>query len=122
MNAHRASRTDSIHSIAARYGHAWRTIWDHPKNKELREDRGAPTCLQEGDIVHIPEMTQKRVPLVTNQVHRFTRKEVPLRPKLTLRDEDGEPRGGLHYQIEIDGVVHTGTLDVNGRLDVPMQP
>lgn len=48
---------DTVYQLGINYGFAgsdWRTIWNHNKNKDLRECRKEPRGLQVGDVLHIP--------------------------------------------------------------------
>lgn len=122
MTIYRACATDCIYSIAAENGYDWETVWSHPNNELLRKLRGSPACLAEGDEVFIPERRLKRVSVATGQKHRFLLKGVPVHLRLRLRDEEGAPRSGLDYEVEVDGVRHRGKTDAEGRLEVPVRP
>ncbi|MFO0552205.1 MAG: peptidoglycan-binding domain-containing protein [Polyangiaceae bacterium] len=119
---HLVNSTDCVHSIAAFYGHSWKTIWNHPQNEELRKIRETPMCLEAGDKVFIPPIEIRQLELDTARSYRFKRKEVPHRLRLTFEDEQELPRSNLEFELEVGGRVHTGKTDGDGRIDVPIPP
>ena len=143
---------DCISSIAFERGFFWETIWNHPKNAELKQKRQDPNILKEGDIVHIPDKELKEESCATDQKHKFKIKGVPAKLKLRLmeppRDEkqpeedaaaedeshlddpvykpqevNDEPVKNTPYKIEIDGkVVQEGNTDGEGKVEIPLPP
>ena len=51
---------DSILSIAKQNGFYWSTLWNHPKNSQLKSLRKKPEVLQEGDQVYVPKIDPKK--------------------------------------------------------------
>jgi hypothetical protein len=78
---------DCISSIAFDHGFFWETIWNHPKNAELKTKRKDPNILQEDDIVYTPDLTLKRVSRPTNQKHKFVRKGAPAKLRFRIMEE-----------------------------------
>lgn len=78
---------DCILSLAARCGHFWKTIWDHPANTELRQARGDPAILLPGDKLTIPPLRLREESKSTDQKHRFVRKGVPLMLRLRFTED-----------------------------------
>jgi hypothetical protein len=107
---------DCISSIAMNHGHFPDTIWNDPKNKELKEERKNPNILMPGDLVYVREKEEKEETCASEQRHRFKRKGVPEKLRLQLLSS-GEPRADLHYNIEIDGQLMEGQTDGEGRLE-----
>ena len=133
MPEHTARQGDCIYSIAERYGFFWETIWNHPNNAELKQQRGDPSILYPGDVVFVPEREEKQESGATEQRHRFRRKGVPLmlRLRLMLSDEtsaededqaEDEPRANESYTLDIDGNLFSGTTDGDGWLEHPIPP
>lgn len=110
---------ECISSIAHRYGHFWETLWDDPGNSELRELRKDPNVLQPGDVVMIPDKKLKEESGAEGKRHRFRLKGVPARFQLTLQ-ENGEARADVEYVLEIDGELHRGRTDDEGKIDHPL--
>mgnify|MGYP000889333786 CR=1 FL=1 len=143
---------DCISSIAFERGFFWETIWNHPKNSDLKQKRQDPNILKEGDIVHIPDKEVKEESCATDQKHKFKVKGVPAKLKLRLmeppRDEKSpeedasasdeshlddpvyepkevkdEPVKNTPYKIEIDGkVIQEGNTDGEGKVEIPLPP
>jgi hypothetical protein len=113
---------ECLESIAKQHGYFWQTLWDHPRNADLRQRRKDPDVVFPGDVVHIPERSEKSEPGATELRHKFRRKGVPSRLRIALKDEDDEPRAGLPYTLVIDGQVLSGTTDGDGALQHPIPP
>jgi len=75
---------DCISSIAFERGFFWQTLWNDGGNAKLKELRKDPNVLQEGDIVHIPDLTLKQESGATENKHKFKLKGVPAKLKLRL--------------------------------------
>lgn len=143
---------DSIASIAYNRDLFWETIWKHPKNAKLKEQRGNPNILQPGDRVFVPEKEAKSESCTTDQRHRFKRKGVPEKLKIRiLIEERGEdqsqeisssqkdhipplkgqefqsparykPRAKVPYVLEIDGNLSNGTTNNEGYVEYSILP
>ena len=113
---HVVQKGECVASIACEYGFFLETVWKHPENAELREQRENPYVLKEGDVVFIPDKKIREEPRPTGKQHRFRVRNVPEKFRLQLLDE-GEPRTGLTYKLEIDKLVFDGTTDADGWID-----
>lgn len=112
---------DCMNSIAFEAGFAPDTLWNHPRNAELKSVRKNMDVLFPGDRVFIPELQEKQESRPTDQHHRFRRRWVPA--KLRLRFvEFQEPRGNEDYTIEIDGTIQKGVTSGDGSLEVSLPP
>jgi N-acetylmuramoyl-L-alanine amidase len=107
---------DCICSISFERGFFRGTLEDHPKNAELKAKRKDLTMLLPGDVVYIPDMTNKQVDAATNIRHRFRRKGVPEVLHLRLLHSDGNPRTDQVYKLQVDGCQYEGTTDINGAI------
>lgn len=78
MARHIWRNRDSLSSLAAANGLAsWERIWDDPANALLREERGSPENIREGDIIEIPAKQLGEVSRPTEARHPFVRIGVP---------------------------------------------
>lgn len=99
---------ESLSKIAALYGMgfaAWRKIYNHPLNEELRAKRPNPNLIHPGDEVMIPQAPMIRPP-----------KDALF--GIVLLNADGTPRGGERYSVAMEGgATRTGELDVDGSAE-----
>jgi N-acetylmuramoyl-L-alanine amidase len=89
MPDHTVTQGECISSIAERYGLFWETVWNHPNNAELRQQRENPNVLRPGDVVFVPERREKLESGATDTRHRFLKKGVPAKLRLRLLKEPG---------------------------------
>lgn len=82
---HPVSSGECISSIAFQNGFFWETLWNHADNAELKEKRGDPNVLLEGDVVHIPDLTEGDESCASDQEHAFKLKGVPARLNLKIQ-------------------------------------
>ena len=55
---HIVKRGENLPMIAKKYGfHDWKTIYDHPNNREFRKKRPNPNLILPGDQLFIPDKT-----------------------------------------------------------------
>ncbi|MFO0586477.1 MAG: peptidoglycan-binding domain-containing protein [Polyangiaceae bacterium] len=119
---HVVAKGDCLSSIAFQNGYYPGTIWEHPNNDALRDLRGDPNVLFEGDQVFLPDKEPKTTACQTGKRHRFTKRGVPARFRLQILNAD-KPRPNLDYKITIDGKIEIeGTTDGEGTLDIPIPP
>ena len=123
MGAYREVRKgECLSSIAQEHGYYPGTIWEATENDDLRELRGDPNVLAEGDRLFLPDKEVKVTTCATGKKHRFTRRGVPARFRLQILNAD-KPRPNLEYKLTIDEtLVLTGTTTGEGVLDVAIPP
>jgi hypothetical protein len=107
---------DGISSIAFQFGLPPDSVWNDPKNRDLKERRKDPNVLSPGDVVYVRDKELKEVEGATEQRHRFRRKGIPEVLRLRFVDEDGEPRAHVPFVLEIDGTLLDGKTDADGVL------
>lgn len=106
---------DCILSIATEHGLFWETVWNDPKNKELKDLRKDPNVLMPGDKVYVPELRPQEISVGTDVKHGFRRKGTPGMLRLQLKDDD-EPRENAAYTLVIDGIIIEGNTDSDGYI------
>lgn len=124
MANHRVAQGECAGSIAARYGVAWRTIWDHPNNAGLRERARDPSALHPGDVLFVPPPEPRWEAGATGATHRFTLAAPRAEVRLRLIDRDA-PVAGAAYRFQVTGSdepVREGMTDGDGRLVEPIAP
>jgi hypothetical protein len=113
---------DCLASIAFRAGHFIETIWNHPRNTEIKSTRKDGSVLLPGDRLFVPTLRERQESCATDQKHEFVRKGVPAKLKLQFMF-NGNPRVNERYQIDVDGrKIAEGVLDGDGRVEVPIVP
>ena len=122
MPVHIVKQGDSLTSIADQYGFFWQTLWNHPRNSQLKAQRQNPNILMAGDQVFIPEKRLKDEPAETGKVHRFRVRGTPARLNLRLKDSDDQPRAGIQYTLKIDDQSFTGKTDADGKISHVIPP
>lgn len=113
---------DCISSIADEHGFFWETLWNHPENSELKQQRKEPTILQEGDVVHVPDLTPKTEDCATEKSHKFKRKGVPAKLKLRmLRSPENDQKENVAEPPDTDQdvVSHEDPEPVEAAPDEP---
>lgn len=121
---HRVAQGDCISSIAAKHFMSPELVWDAADNEALRGDRPHGNALAPGDVVVVPDPTERVESAAVDQKHRFVRKGVREKITLVLQDEDGEPRAQLAYQIDLGGdhPLVEGETDGDGKLEFKLPP
>ncbi len=116
---HTVQQGDSVVKLAEQYGLFVATIEDHPDNKDLKNERGNMDALQPGDILAIPDKTEKVVSAAAETKHRFKRKGVPAIFRIQLFDNN-IPRADQDYRLDIDGHSTEGMTDADGVLETAL--
>jgi len=112
---------ESVISIGVKYGFFPQTIWDDSANSDLRSQRENLNVLAPGDVVFIPDKTEKELSGATEQRHRYRRKGVPAILRLTIL-VSGQPRANKAFRLDVDGHLLKGQTDGQGKLEVPLPP
>ncbi len=121
MPVHNVTEGDCLSSIAEQYGFFWETLWNHPQNAEIVERRKDPNTLMPGDAVFIPEKRMKSHMRPTGARHTWKVKGVPAKFRIQVLWGD-EPMRNEPYVLAIDGEVHEGTTDGDGKVEAVIPP
>ncbi len=119
MPEYMVKQGDCMVSIAEKYGMHWETIWNDPKNDELRKLRKDPMVLYSEDRVFITEKRMKTESALTEQRHRFVRKGVPPWIKIRISAE-GQPLAGEPYRFFLEDRILEGSATGEGYVEVPV--
>src|ERR1700682_942147 len=69
---HLVEQGEHLSGIAEKYGFAdYHTIWDHPENAKLKQQRENPNVLAPRDDLFIPDWEEQEYPRSTEQQHKF---------------------------------------------------
>lgn len=109
---------DHLERIAHHAGLDPDAIWNHPKNKALREKRPDRNQLREGDVVYLPIEEARPLPLQIGAENAFSATIPEIETHLRFGDENG-PFANERYRVEgLRDPVHPieGETDANGAL------
>lgn len=114
---------DYLSKIAADNGFTdYHTIWDHPNNANLKQQRQNPNVLYPGDQLFIPDMQLRQESGSTEQHHTFVVSRHPLKLRLVLEDAYEEPIAGANCTLVVQGQGYPVTSDGNGKIEVDIPP
>lgn len=122
MPVHTVVQGECVSSIADKEGFFWESIWQHERNNSIRQKRKNPNSLQPGDQLFIPDIRKREESCSTAQRHKFQLKGVPVRFNLQVLNEQGEPRAGVPFVLDIDGKVTRGEIPADGHLSEIIKP
>jgi hypothetical protein len=112
---------ECIESIALAHGFLPDTLWNHPDNAQLKQERKDPSMLLPGDRVQVPDPRPKQEQGADSQRHRFRRKGYPSKLRVRVL-RNGEPRKNEPYTLNVDGKLSQGNTDGDGVVEVPVPP
>lgn len=122
MAKYKVKQGDCTSSIACDKGFLWKTLWDHPENAQLKNDRKDPNVLYLGDTVHIPEIEEKEENCNDEQKHRFRLKGRPVKTKMQLLLND-KARSDESYELYVDDELRKkGKTDAKGFVEASIPP
>lgn len=97
------------------------TVWNDPKNEDLRNLRQDPNILAPGDILYVPESKKDDLALQHGTDNDYAATVPKIQIQVTFKDDEG-PFAGESYLINDLGEPVSGTTDGDGGLtvDVPV--
>jgi hypothetical protein len=115
---HTVKPGEYLAKIAAQYGFRnYSTIWDHPNNAALKEQRENPNVLMPGDTVYIPNKEQKQVIVATTQRHRFQVATPKILLRVALKNFDDQPLADTECELQVEGKTYHLTTDSDGLIE-----
>jgi hypothetical protein len=114
---------DCLYSIAQAHGFRdWRAIYNHPRNEEFRRRRPNPNVIYAGDVLFLPDLTPRQVPVPTGGVHTFRLLGLRTVLRLQLQNIDQQPIANADYVLEVEGTRHEGQTGSGGELEASIPP
>lgn len=98
------------------------TIWEHPKNAGLREQRPDPNMLAPGDALHLPDKRPREVPLTLGQANAFKVRVLGAKFSMTVEDAGGQPLAQKRFALEVGPKRHEGTTDAAAHIELEVDP
>lgn len=96
----------------------WRTIYDHPKNSDLRTKRPNPNVLFPGDQVYIPDKTPKTETCATAKTHVFKVPAPTMLIRIRLQErEEGKPLKNAKCVLKVGNTEYPITADDDGKIE-----
>ncbi len=115
---HVVRQGEYLPKIAAENGFPrYNTIWDHPENSQLKEQRQNPNVLYPGDRVFIPGIETKEESGATEQRHRFRYHSTTLQLRLKIMDFDGKPLANTACRLHVHGTSHELETNDEGLIE-----
>jgi len=109
---YKVNQGECLSSISKKFGFKnWNALYDHPKNKSLKEKRPNPSLISPGDEIFIPDRQQKTESCEGKKKHVFVKKVPRVHFRVKLKDEQGDPFDKKKYILEVGGVKYEGTTD-----------
>lgn len=120
---HIVSQGEHIASIAKTYGFSdWKTIYDHPKNKDLKEKRPNPNILYPGDQVFIPKKEFKQKEIQADKKFTVKVKSIVSKLQVVLKGYDDKPLANKKFKLKFDKTELSGSTDDQGKVKHEMPP
>jgi N-acetylmuramoyl-L-alanine amidase len=117
MAEHLVEQGECLSSIAEKYGFKdYRSIYDHPQNRHLRQKRPNPNVLHPGDLVFVPDKEKRKEPCSTEKRHRFVVKSATVLLRIYLKETGGKALANLNYTLAVGEQKLKGRTDGEGLL------
>lgn len=101
---------DYLIKLAHRGGFDVDTVWNDPRNEDLRQLRDDHNMLAAGDVIHLPPPKPRSLPITMGAVNRYTAKVPRIEVRLALHRLDGTPLADADFDVE-------GLADAAGQTD-----
>lgn len=101
----------------------WRTIYNHPRNADLRSKRPDPNVLFPGDRIYIPDKTTKTATCATGKTYVFKVPAPTIQIQIKLKEQrEGKPLKNAKCILKVGDTEYPLTTDGEGRLkqEVPV--
>jgi len=118
MSRHIVEQGEYLSLIARKHGFSdFHTIWDHPENAKLKQQRKNPNVLFPGDQLFIPSRELKEESGSTEKKHIFKTKQVRLMLRLVLEDAYFSPIADAKCELTVEGQLFKLVTDGDGKLE-----
>lgn len=126
--SYRIKQSECVAKIAFRHGFFPQTIWEDPKNTQLRRIRADLHIVAADDDVYIPPRRRGELAVQAGQSVSLLRKGVPERLRVRFLDVEHRPRVGVPFVLFVtlangeECPEQEGYTDEAGFIDLPVSP
>lgn len=113
----KVKKGDCLSRIAVKHGFTVDFLWHHNLNTALRKKRKSPHILQVGDIVYIPDKTDKTIDAQTEKRSSYVRAHTTATLKARIHI-NGSPVVGSAFILSAKGGFIEGNTDSDGLIDI----
>jgi hypothetical protein len=111
---------EHLHDLAIRYGTDVPSIWDLADNQRLKDQGRTPEQLAAGDVVYVPVVKRKFLPLQVGQVNRLTATLPTTDVTVKLHGDDHKGLASVAFEVPLLGV--KGQTDGDGNIHLKRVP
>lgn len=114
---HKVEQGEFLAKIAQKYGFSdYKTIWHHPKNAPLKMKRSSPNVLTPGDILFIPDKSERLEARATTQVHNFVTSTRTVELQIVLTDVNKDPVRDASGTLKVETSIFKETSGGDGLI------
>jgi hypothetical protein len=118
MPKHTVEQGEYLSLIARKHGFSdFHTIWDHPENAKLKQQRQNPNVLFPGDQLFIPVREPREESGSTEKKHIFKTKQGRLMLRLVLEDAYFNPIADAKCELTVEGQSVKLVTDGEGKIE-----
>ncbi len=117
---HVVQQGESLAIIAARYGLAWKTIYNDGANADFRRLRPNPHIIYPDDRIYIRDKEIRYEDRPTDQRHVFVAKTEDIVLRIVVKNVDGDVFDNCAYKLEVGGANFQGSTGGDGMIEAPV--
>ena len=118
---HTVTQGETLLRIARQYGfRTSKSLYQHPINAEFRTLRPDPNLIFPGDIIKIPQKTEKFMPLKTGSKNTFVVRDEKEYFRLKVAYDDGDDITGKRVVLNIGNQTIDTVLPSDGLVEVEL--
>jgi hypothetical protein len=120
---HKVEQGEFLAKIAQKYGFTdYKAIWNHPKNAQLKKKRVSPNVLNPGDMLFIPDKTERQESRGTTKVHNFVASARKVELQIVLTDVSKNPVDGATGTLKVEKSILTANSGGDGliKYEIPI--
>lgn len=121
VQQHTVAQGETLLRIARQYGfRTSKSLYQHPINADFRTLRPDPNLIFPGDIIKIPQKTEKFMPLKTGSKNTFVVRDEKEYFRLKVAYDDGDDITGKRVVLNIGSQAIDTVLQSDGLIEVEL--